>query len=306
MNLANPVHHPFFFLPRGQTRSGPPPPAARCHGVKGPVSHGHASVRLGFNSTPPPRRSEHGGAVEEREGGPSGAKPLGETTLVRFLWSSHRLPSTAGGRRSTAGGWRVTNGAVPCCRTAPAAQSAGGWAGASGKKRKRKGRARAALPFRGEGARGAALYLSSTPSRQERRRRGLRRRGGGHTEAVPARRALVRRVSPAAGSGTTVACVGGVLRAGDLPRATSPSRPPNVLSCRAVLLCLVCPHGGAGKHTTARWVRWEVRLGVLSAPGAGCGTFRMFLEIAPGEEAHRKPLRRVFPNACGWSPEAFG
>jgi hypothetical protein len=32
----------------------------------------------------------------------------------------------------------------------------------------------------------------------------------------------------------------------------------------------------------------------------------MFLGILPGEEAHLKPLWRVFPNACGWSPEACG
>ena len=37
-----------------------------------------------------------------------------------------------------------------------------------------------------------------------------------------------------------------------------------------------------------------------------CGTFLMFPEILPGEEAHCKPLWWVFPNACGWSPEAFG
>ena len=30
------------------------------------------------------------------------------------------------------------------------------------------------------------------------------------------------------------------------------------------------------------------------------------LEILSSEEAHRKPLLRVFPNACGWSPKAFG
>ena len=39
---------------------------------------------------------------------------------------------------------------------------------------------------------------------------------------------------------------------------------------------------------------------------ARCGTFLMFLEILPSEEAHCKPLWWVFPNACGWSPEAFG
>ena len=39
---------------------------------------------------------------------------------------------------------------------------------------------------------------------------------------------------------------------------------------------------------------------------ARCGTFLMFMEILPGEEAHRKPLWQVFPNACEWSPEAFG
>ena len=41
--------------------------------------------------------------------------------------------------------------------------------------------------------------------------------------------------------------------------------------------------------------------GVAPAYGAraGVGTFLMFPE-------HCKPLWRVFPNACGWSPEAFG
>ena len=39
---------------------------------------------------------------------------------------------------------------------------------------------------------------------------------------------------------------------------------------------------------------------------ARCGTFLMFLETSPGEEAHRKPRWRMFPNACEWSPEAFG
>ena len=35
-----------------------------------------------------------------------------------------------------------------------------------------------------------------------------------------------------------------------------------------------------------------------------CG--RMLLETVPSEEAHGKPLWRALPNACGWSPEAFG
>ena len=39
---------------------------------------------------------------------------------------------------------------------------------------------------------------------------------------------------------------------------------------------------------------------------AQCGTFLMILQILPTEEAHCKPLWQVFPNACGWSPEAFG
>ena len=51
-------------------------------------------------------------------------------------------------------------------------------------------------------------------------------------------------------------------------------------------------------------------LGVLlhraRTPRARCGTFLIFLEILPGGEAHRKPLWRVFPNAWGWSPHAFG
>ena len=48
--------------------------------------------------------------------------------------------------------------------------------------------------------------------------------------------------------------------------------------------------------------KWEC-LGCLSEGAvARCGTFLMFLEMVPGEEAHRKPLRRGFPNACGGSP----
>ena len=39
---------------------------------------------------------------------------------------------------------------------------------------------------------------------------------------------------------------------------------------------------------------------------AQCGTFLMFLEILSGEEADCKSLWWVFPNACGWSPEALG
>ena len=35
---------------------------------------------------------------------------------------------------------------------------------------------------------------------------------------------------------------------------------------------------------------------------ARCGPFPMFPGILPGEEAHCKPLWRVFPNGCGWSP----
>ena len=39
---------------------------------------------------------------------------------------------------------------------------------------------------------------------------------------------------------------------------------------------------------------------------ARCGPFPVFPGILPGGEAHNKPLWRVFPNACGWSPKAFG
>ena len=39
---------------------------------------------------------------------------------------------------------------------------------------------------------------------------------------------------------------------------------------------------------------------------ARCGPFPVFPGILPGGEAHHKPLWRVFPNACGWSPKAFG
>ena len=37
-----------------------------------------------------------------------------------------------------------------------------------------------------------------------------------------------------------------------------------------------------------------------------CGTVLMFLEILLSKETHRKPLWRVSPDACGWSPEAIG
>ena len=51
-------------------------------------------------------------------------------------------------------------------------------------------------------------------------------------------------------------------------------------------------------------------LGVLSHGArtvhARCGPFPVFPGILPSGEAHNKPLWRVFPNACGWSPKAFG
>ena len=67
-------------------------------------------------------------------------------------------------------------------------------------------------------------------------------------------------------------------------------------TCRVLLTwVLLSPRGGGGGQQ--RHVEGVV---------ARCGTFLMFLQILPGEEAHRKPLWRVFLNACGWSPEAFG
>ena len=51
-------------------------------------------------------------------------------------------------------------------------------------------------------------------------------------------------------------------------------------------------------------------LGVLSHGArtvrARCGPCPVFPGILPSGEAHNKPLWRVFPNACGWSPKAFG
>ena len=56
------------------------------------------------------------------------------------------------------------------------------------------------------------------------------------------------------------------------------------------------------EHRHAHVMLW----GCCRTVRARCGPFPVFLGILPGGEAHNKPLWRVFPNACGWSPKAFG
>ena len=56
-------------------------------------------------------------------------------------------------------------------------------------------------------------------------------------------------------------------------------------------------------RTYRTWACTDTQRVLLHGARTG-GTFLLFLEILPGEEAHRK--WRVFPNACGWSSEAFG
>ena len=58
-NLANPVHHPFFFWPRGQTRPSPspvfqtPPPPPNSHRLEGPPPAVQWTAGL-FTTRPPP------------------------------------------------------------------------------------------------------------------------------------------------------------------------------------------------------------------------------------------------------------
>ena len=73
------------------------------------------------------------------------------------------------------------------------------------------------------------------------------------------------------------------------------------------MLQIGCAWGGRGTpNPCARTKTYAKPSGGSGGVVARCGTVLIFLGIVPGEEAHRKPLWRVFPNACGWSPEAFG
>ena len=75
------------------------------------------------------------------------------------------------------------------------------------------------------------------------------------------------------------------------------------------LACIEYQHSkcrpGAFQSTALANPRPLFSRGCCRTVRARCGTFLMFLEILPGEAAHRKPLWQVFPNACGRSPEAF-
>ena len=67
----------------------------------------------------------------------------------------------------------------------------------------------------------------------------------------------------------------------------------------------VCERGGGGRLSPLSEAPPPFQRGCCCNVCARCGTFLMFVEILPSE-AHRKTLWQVSPNACGWSPEAFG